>query len=170
VFVRLLAAVMCVLGCSCGYHISGKADLLPTTVKTIGIPAFNNLTNRYKLTDFVPQAIADEFITRTRYKVVDVNRADAVLTGAVISFTFNPTVFDPNTGRASVAEVHLAFQLTLTERSTGKVLYNRPRLDVNQSYQISSDPAQYFDESDAALQRASRQAASQVVTSILENF
>ena len=98
------------------------------------------------------------------------NRADAVLSGTVISVTFNPTVFDPANGRASVAEVHLALQLNLVERSTGKVLYSRPRIDAKESYQISPDPAQYFDESDAALERASRQLANQVVTSILENF
>lgn len=166
----LLAVLICLTGSSCGYHVSGKADLLPSTLKTIAVPAFNNLTNRYKLTDFVPQAISTEFITRTRYRVVAVNRADAVLSGTVISVTFNPTVFDPANGRASVAEVHLALQLNLVERSTGKVLYSRPRIDAKESYQISPDPAQYFDESDAALERASRQLANQVVTSILENF
>jgi hypothetical protein len=168
--VKYVAALVCLAGCSCGYRISGNADLLPTTVKTIAIPAFGNLTDRYKLTDIVPQAIAEEFITRTRYKVVDTDRADAVLNGSVLTFTFNPTIFDPSTGRASVAEVHLALQLKLVERGTGKVLYSRPRLDASQSYQISKDPAKYFDESDAALQRASRQLASQVVSSILQGF
>jgi hypothetical protein len=167
---RYLAALMCLLVCSCGYRISGKADLLPTTVKTIAVPAFANATDRYKLTDVVPQAIADEFITRTRYKVVDAKGADAVLTGTILSARFNPTVFDPATGRASVAETHLVLQLKLVERATGKVLYNRPRLEVTQPYQISPTAIQYFDESDAAYQRASRQLASQVVTAILENF
>jgi hypothetical protein len=168
--VKYLATLLCVLGSSCGYHLSGKADLVPTSVKTIAIPAFGNLTDRYKLTDALPQAIADEFITRTRYKVVDAKRADAVLSGSVLSFRFNPTVFDPVTARASVAEVHLVLQLKLVERATGKVLYNRPRLEVSQPYQISAVAAQYFDESDAAYQRASQQAAAQVVSSILENF
>jgi hypothetical protein len=88
----------------------------------------------------------------------------------VISFTNNPTIFDPATGRASVAEVRMALQLNLVDRATGKVLYNRARLDIKESYQISSDPAQYLDESDAALQRASRQLANQIVTSILQSF
>jgi RNase P/RNase MRP subunit p29 len=167
--VKYLIASLCLLT-SCGYHISGKADLLPPGMKTVGVSVFNNLTNRYKLSDVVPQAIADEFIARTRYRVVDVQRADAVLTGTVITFTFNPTVFDPGTGRASVAQVHVIFQLTLTDRATGKVLYNRPRFEVTENYQISLEAAGYFDETDAALQRASRQAASQVVSSILQNF
>ena len=55
---------------SCGYHVSGKADLLPKTVHTIAIPAFQNATIQYKLTDLMPGALAREFITRTRYRVI----------------------------------------------------------------------------------------------------
>jgi hypothetical protein len=170
-YASVVVFVMLPVGASsCGYHVAGKSDLLPPTVKTISVSAFNNLTNRYKLSDFVPQAISDELITRTKYRVVDKDRADAELSGTVISFTNNPTIFDPATGRASVAEVRMALQLNLVDRATGKVLYNRARLDIKESYQISSDPAQYLDESDAALQRASRQLANQIVTSILQSF
>jgi Lipopolysaccharide-assembly len=157
---------------SCGYHISGsgRTNLFPDTVKTISVPAFSNLTTRYKLTDFMPEAISREFITRTRYRVVDADHGDAILRGGILSFTFNPSIFDPATGRASVAEVHLTMQLTLTERATGRVLYSRPKFEVTERYQISSDPAQYFDESDPALRRACQQAAREVVSAILENF
>jgi hypothetical protein len=171
---KYLAALVCLIACSCGYRISGKTDLLPTTVKTIAIPAFGNLTDRYKLTDAIPQALAEEFVSRTRYKVVDKSRADVVLTGSVLNFSFNPTVFDPTTGRASVAEVHLTLQVKLVDSSTGKVLFQRPRLVASSSYQIccvvGASSAQYFDESDAALLRVSKELASQVVSSILENF
>jgi hypothetical protein len=171
---KYLAALVCLVACSCGYRISGKTDLLPTTVKTIAIPAFGNLTDRYKLTDVIPQALAEEFVSRTRYKVVETSRADAVLTGSVLNFTFNPTVFDPTTGRASVAEVHLTLQVKLVDSSNGKVLFQRSRLVASSSYQIccvvGTSSAQYFDESDAALQRVSKELASQVVSSILENF
>ena len=58
-------------------------DLIPKTVHTIAIPAFTNPTTRYKLTDQLPEAIAREFISRTRYRIVsDPNPADAVLKGA----------------------------------------------------------------------------------------
>ncbi len=172
---KYLVALVCFVACSCGYRISGKTDLLPTTVKTIAIPAFGNLTDRYKLTDAIPQALAEEFVNRTRYKVVvDKSRADAVLTGSVLNFSFNPTVFDPTTGRASVAEVHLTLQVKLVDSATGKVLFTRPRLVASSSYQIccvaGTSSAQYFDESDAALLRVSKELASQVVSSILENF
>ncbi len=165
----LLAALLALS--ACGYHVAGRADLLPKEIKTIAVPAFANITTRYKLTDRLPQAIAHEFISRTRYRVIpDQNASDAILRGAVISYQSFPTIFDPATGRASGVEMHVLLQVSLMERATGKVLFTRPSFDVRERYQISTDAAAYFEESDAALNRVSQQVARQVVTAILENF
>jgi len=168
---RAFAVSVVLLATSCGYHTAGHADLVPKTVHTIAIPAFTNQTTRYKLTDQLPEAIAREFISRTRYRIVaDQNAADAVLTGSVLTYTSFPTVFDPTTGRASSVEVHVTMRLSLVERATGKTLYARPSFEMRERYQISIDPAAFFEESDAALARASQQTAQQVVSSILEAF
>jgi RNase P/RNase MRP subunit p29 len=140
-------------------------------VKTIAVPAWTNVTTRYKLTDHIPEAMSREFLTKTHYKVVsDVNQADMVLRGAVLRYTAYATVVDRTTGRATVVDLHLYLQVSLTERATGKVLFNRPNFEIRGSYEISVDPAQYFDESDSALDRAAQQAAQQVVSSILNDF
>ena len=156
---------------SCGYRVAGRADLLPPSLKTISIPAFTNSTIRYQLTDVMPQALAREFIQHTRYKVVsDPGRADMVLSGTILNYTVNPTIFDRVAQRANVADLHVTLQVTLTERATGKILFQRPAFEVKQSYQISRDPSEFFEESDPAIRRASERVAQQVVTSILENF
>ena len=73
----LLPFAFVLLFLSCGYHVSGTADVLPKNVKTIAIPAFGNITTRYKLSDVLSAAVTREFISRTRYQVVtDVNSAD----------------------------------------------------------------------------------------------
>jgi len=168
---KAFAVCAVLLASACGYHTGGHADLVPKTVHTIAIPAFSNGTTRYKLTDQLPEAIAREFISRTRYRIVaDENAADAVLTGSVLTYTSFPTVVDPNTGRASTVEVHVTMRLNLVERATGKTLYTRPNFEMRERYQISIDPAAFFEESDAALARASQQTAQQVVSSILDNF
>ena len=168
---RLVVAALVAGLAGCGYHVSGHADLMPATIKTIAIPAFGNVTTRYKLTDWLPEAIAREFISRTRYRVVkDVNTADAILRGGVVNYFSYPTIFDPVTGRASGVQLHVIMQISLVDRATGKVLFNRPNFEVRERYQISVSPGVYFEESDAALKRVSEQVARQVVTAILENF
>jgi hypothetical protein len=61
-------------------------------------------------------------------------------------------------------------QVTLTERSTGKVLFTQPRLEFRERYEVSDDPQTYFDESGTAIERVARDAARTVVSAILENF
>jgi len=167
----MAVAGLLLLSSSCGYHTGGQGDLIPKTVHTIAIPAFSNVTTRYKLTDQLPEAITREFISRTRYRIVtDINEADAILEGAVLSYQSFPTILDPATGTASAVEVHVGLRLSLRERATGKILYSRPNYEIRERYEISIDPTAYFEESDSALARASQQTAQQVVSSILEAF
>lgn len=165
----LLAGVFTLTGC--GYHIAGHADALPPAVQTIAIPAFGNLTNRYRLSERIPGAVAREFISRTRYRVVgDPKDADAVLTGAVSNYMSFPNVTDPTTGRAFGIQISVIMQLTLTEQKTGKVLFTRPSLEFRQRYEIAADQSAYFEESDVALDRLSRDVARWLVSSVLEAF
>jgi hypothetical protein len=169
--VRFFTALLPLLLVSCGYRFSANEDVLPKTIRTVSVPAFTNLTTRYKLTDQLPEAISREFITRTRYRVVsDSTTADAVLRGTVINYSFYPTIFDPATFRAAFAELHVTLSVTLTERATGKVIFSRPNFDVRETYQISPDATQYFEESDPALKRAGQQVARSIVSAVLQNF
>ena len=168
---RATAFVLLLLTSACGYHTGGRGELIPAAVHTLAIPAFANNTTRYRLTDQLPEAITREFIARTRYRIVpDANTADAVLSGVVLSYHANPTVYDPTTGRASAIELFVTLRIDLTERATGKLLFSRPNYTVRERYQIAVDPTAFFEESDSALARASTEVARLVVTSILENF
>jgi hypothetical protein len=172
----------CALG-SCGYHVAGKADLVPKDVHTIAIPAFTNASVKYKLSDSLPEAISREFITRTRYKTVnDPTQADAVLSGSVVRYVAYPSLINQATGRTSGLQIIVVLNVTLTQRSTGKVIFSRPAYEAHERYELatpnpgasaSSQNAanyQYFDESGAGLQRLSKDVARDLVTSILENF
>jgi len=119
----------------------------------------------------LPAAITREFLTRTRYRIVpSIDDGDAVLTGAVISYTSYPTTYDPVSGRASAVQLSVLLDVTLRERTTGKVLFSRERMEFRGRYEISVDPSAYLDESDAALGRLSRDVARTVVSAVLERF
>lgn len=156
---------------SCGYHVGGKADLVPKGIQTIAIPSFRTLTTRYKLVDMLPQQIGREFIASTRFRVVNnPDEADAVLNGNIIATTAYPSVFDPTSGKATSLQIVVTLTISLVERSTGRVIYSRPNLVFRQNYEAAVDPHQYFDESGPALDRLSRELARDVVSSIVESF
>ena len=157
---------------SCGYHVAGQANLVPKTVHTVAVPPFANATVRYKLSDLLPQAIGRELISRTNYQIInDPTQADAVLRGTVINYLAYPTLIDQATGRTSGLQINVRLDVSLVERSTGKVIFARPILDVHERYELSvTNNIQYFDESGAAVERLSKDVARDVVSSILENF
>ena len=168
---RLSFALVLLVLSSCGYGITGKADLLPKTIKTIAIPAWGNVTDRYKVGDRLAGALTREFISRTRYNVVaDPSQAEAVLTGTVLQVLPQPTVTDPASGRAAGVQVLVIMRMRLTERATGRILYDRPQFEARQRYEISIDAAAYFEESPAAIDRLARDVARDAVSAILEGF
>lgn len=171
---NLAAAGIAMLACltvGCGYKVGGQPDLLPATLKTICIPAFGNATPRYKLTESLPGAIGREFLSRTRYRVVpEMGEADAILRGTVLNYMSYPTIFDQKTGRAAGIQLSVFLDLQLVERESGKVLYERRNMEIRGRYEVAVDQAQYFDESNTALQRVSQEVARQVVSSVLEAF
>jgi Lipopolysaccharide-assembly len=156
---------------ACGYHVSGHADALPPAIHTLYIPAFSNLTTKYKLADSLPEALAREFISRTRYRIVsNETDADAVLHGSVNTVNVYGSVVDPTTGRASTVQISVMMQVSLVQRSTGTVLYTRPNFEWHTQYEIAGDPRAYFDESGVALDRLSKDVARSIVSAILEKF
>jgi hypothetical protein len=169
--VKLVLTGLAVLVTSCGYHVAGHTDVLPKTLQTVCIPPFTNITTRYKLSDRMPEALAREFVARTRYHIIsDCSTADAELHGSITNYLYYPTVFDPTTGRAASADIRVYLNVTLTERATKKVLFSRMNMEARERYEISVDAAAYVDESDAALNRVAKTVAQQLVTAILSNF
>jgi hypothetical protein len=150
--------------------MAGTTSVLPAEIHTIAVTPWASLGVRYKLPNRLTEDISRELIARTRYKVVDdPAKADAVLTGAVANMFSNATVADPVSGRSTGAQVTVRIQVRLTDK-TGKVLFNRPNMEFRERYELSISPGQYFDESEAALTRLSRDVARSVVSAILENF
>jgi len=165
-----VAAAVAILLTGCGYHVAGSTNLLPAEIHTIAVTPWRNVSIQYKLADYLAESISREMITRTRYRIVaDPAKADAVLTGAVANMFSSATVSDPVTGRSTGAQVIVVVQVRLTDK-TGKVLFERPNVEFRERYEISVNPQQYFDESQAALQRLSGDVARTVVSAILENF
>ncbi|HNY40543.1 MAG TPA: LPS assembly lipoprotein LptE [Bryobacteraceae bacterium] len=168
---KAILALAVPLAGACGYRVGGKADLLPKTIHTIAIPAFSNITTRYKLSERLPAAIGREFLSRTRYQVVyDTAEADAILTGSVNNYHSATTIFDQASGRAAGIQVSVYLNIKLTNRANGDILYQRDNLEVRQRYEVSIEQQAYFDESEVALERLSREVARQVVSTVLEAF
>lgn len=165
------AFLLLLSGVGCGYHTAGHAARLPADLHTVAIPAFDNRTSTYRVEQVLTQAVVREFITRTRYRVVNVNggSADAVLRGTVVSTNIAPVTYDSQTGRASSAVVTIGMKISLVDRH-GKVLYENPSYSFREQYQISRELSSFFQEESPAIERLARDFARTLVSNVLEAY
>lgn len=156
---------------ACGYHVAGRADRLPPDVKTIAVPAFVNLSSRYKIEQTLARAVTRELMERTRFRVTaDPSQADAVLKGTVKDVQAGVVSFDATTGRANSLQVVVTASVALVDQHSKKVLFSNPNYTFHEEYEISSSNSQLFEEDAPALERLSRDLAKTLVTDILENY
>ena len=163
----MLAAIVAASGC--GYRVVGRANTLPPSARTIAIPAFTNETTQYRIEQILTQAVVREFIARTKYRVLpEAGGADLVLQGDVTNIGSGAVLFDPTTGRATTVLVTVNLRVALQD-AAGKVLY-RNNFVFREPYEIAIDIPSFFQEEGPALNRMSRDFASQLVSDVLENF
>lgn len=155
----------------CGYHTAGHVNPKFTNVKTIAIPAFVNQTQQYKIEQMLTSAVVREFVTRTRYRVVNQVEpdADATLQGYLTNIQIAPVTFDAKTGRASTVLVAIAVRVVLQDRS-GKVLFENPNYVFREQYQVSRELSSFFEEQGPAMDRLSRRFAESLVSNVLEGY
>jgi outer membrane lipopolysaccharide assembly protein LptE/RlpB len=163
---------LCTLGCGgCGYHVAGRAANLPSEWKTISIPAFKNDTTTYRIEQQFTEAVIREFITRTKYRIVeDQASANAVLRGEVLSIETDPVLFEATTGEVTTMLVTVHTKVQLVDNQTQKNVYKNDDMVFRDEYQMPSDVKIFFQEENPALQRMSHDFASHLVADVLENF
>ena len=166
---RAALAVLVLLSTGCGYHTAGKANLLPSDLRILAVPAFVNQTQTYKIEQLLTAAVIQEFSTRTTYRVVTQPDADAVLRGTVLTTSTTPLTYDSKTGRAASVLVIVSMSVSLKDKQ-GKVLYQNPSYVFREQYQVSQELSSFFEEDSPAFQRLSREFARTLVSNVLEAF
>jgi outer membrane lipopolysaccharide assembly protein LptE/RlpB len=167
--IALAAAILSLSGC--GYHVAGHANVLPTTIKTIAVPAFRNRTANYRIEERLTDAVVHEFLARTSYRIApQPESADAVLRGEVDTIANSAEIFDPVNGRATTILVTVTMKVRLEDRATGNVLYHNDNFVFREPYEISTDIPSFFEEESPALDRLSRDFAQRLVADVLEQF
>ena len=173
-FVRVVlyvAAVAAIASGGCGYHVAGRASRLPSDWSSIAIPAFKNDTTRYRIEQRLTEAVIHEFITRTKYHIVqNTEAADGVLHGEVLSVETNPVIFNSTTGEVETMIVTIHTRVLLVDNHTSQPVYKNDDMVFRDEYQISSDVQSFFDEQSPALGRMARDFASKLVSNVVENF
>ncbi len=172
--IAALAALATALGLAplagCGYHVAGAATHIPANVRTLAVPIFT--THAQAQTEMVlTRAVVRELNTRTRYRVLpgDSADADATLRGTILSETTSPLTYDSTSGETSSYLITFTVKVALTARD-GRVLYQNDTLTFREQYQSTQDLSGFIREDTPAVQRLAASFARAVVSDMLESF
>ena len=163
--------VLSLMSYGCGYHVAGRSNALPSTIRVIAIPTLENATTNYRIEQRLTSATVREFLARTPYRISsNPDAGDAVLRGRVVSLEAVPLLFDTKTGRATTMLVTVKCEVTLTQTETQKVLYHTDNFLFRNEYEISTDIKSFFEEQDPALDRLAKDFAARLVAAVTENY
>src|SRR4029450_13310112 len=158
------------------FFVSGFAECykpvtknqLPSRIKTVAVPAFQNNAMRYKIGSRFTEAVINELVHRGRGLRVQGDRegADAVIEGIIKSFSFAGVLLDDK-GRARIFEVTISAAVTVRDQTENRVLYDNQNFVFRGEYEFANDPRSFFNEEDPAVLRMSRSFAESIVSTLI---
>lgn len=118
-----LAALMAagLLLASCGYTTSPA--LLPSHLKLIAVPVFENATTEYTLEQEITTTVAQRFVRDNHLKVVDEKSANCVVRGKVTQYK-NAVFGFTNSSTAQEYRITIAVQVTFKDLVKNRELWN----------------------------------------------
>src|SRR5437867_10033342 len=110
---------------SCGYHIAGRR-LDAGRGATIAVPTFTNKTTGFRIEQRLSEAVRQELIHRTKFRVNSQESADVVMTGEVLGITLSPIIFNQQ-GRGSSYSLIVDMRIKVTDNRTKSIIFNNDR-------------------------------------------
>ena len=137
---QILAAALMMMASgavSCAYTTSSA--LLPSHLKTVAVPVFENATAEYTLEQEVTDAVIARFIADNHLKIVDERSANAVIKGRITSYKNSVFGF---TQAAQVQEyrVTLAASVTFKDQVKNRELWSEAELVKTANYYVVDTP------------------------------
>ena len=164
----VICAALLISGC--GYNLVGHGNVLDPSIKTINIPTFVNKTTRVEIEQRFTQAVADEFVSRGRMRLVtDPKQANAILRGSIDSFNIVGVGFDQ--GRATQYQVSITANIELLDhRNDDKVLWKNDQYRFVENYKVDLQTTDAFDQESRAIREIAVRFAESLVANLLEGF
>ena len=160
----LLCVLMILTTFHCGYKLAGTSSIIPAELKTIFIPDFGNKTTKFQASEFISNAIRDEFIQRTKLKLVNsITKADSKIEGKITGFKLSPVSYASD-GNANLYEVLIVINLSFINLKTGEIIYKVSKLQFTDSYNLESGDSVGFENE--ALRKIAKRFASQTLIAI----
>ncbi len=163
----LALAIAALAAASCAYTTS--TALLPSHLKTVAVPVFENGTTEYTLEQDVTEAVIARFVADNHLKVVDERSAHAVIKGRIT--TYRNAVFGfSQAAQAQEYRVTLGVSVTFKDQVKNREMWSAPDMVKTANYYVVDTPGDSARTELDGRKRAIAKLAEEIVARSVEGW
>jgi len=130
---------------------------------------FKNRTTRFELDVKLTQKVIDELVSRGKVEITgDVQSADAILIGEILSFAASPIAFTRE-GTADRYKITIAAKINLRDLVNRKTIFSNPYFVYQEEYEVP-EGADFETVETEAIDKVAEKFARSLVITVLEGF
>ena len=162
-----LFLLMIILSCRCPYGF--KVNSLPTHLKTVAIPTFQNDTFEYGIEEDFMQILIDEVNNDGNLKIKNnLEEVDSVLEGKITNYKKTKSSYDEN-GVVKEYKVSVGISWKFTDKVENKVYAQSNRSTGWETYLVP-DEGDSEDLENETKEKAMKKLAEDIITKIVQNW
>ena len=152
---------------ACGYRFAGSGSL-PSGITSISVKMFKNRTAETGVENIITNDLIYEFIRHGQAVLTGKDKADAVLTGVIVSIS-SKTISHKGEYTSNERRVELKVDLQLTDKSGG-VIWSAKDISDNEAYKVSSTKQITELNKRVAIKRLSKRLAENIYNRLTADF
>jgi outer membrane lipopolysaccharide assembly protein LptE/RlpB len=158
-FYALHFCLLFVLGC--GYGFEGKMSGLPDDIRSLYVSYAENSSTKMQLGGLVTEEVRRQFTTSKFLKLVDKDKADAVLSLNIRSVRETGATLT-NIDRTSSRQITITLDSYVKGKDSGALLWQGVGIICNETYVVESDQVVTALNEELALKNIARELAEKI--------
>jgi len=165
-FLSFAAVALVIAGAGCASY--RFKSTVPQELRTISVPVFENASGYPEIDAVVTEYVLREFQREGTFKIKNIDDSSLKLLGKLVKTDLTPLRYDRNYGsRASEYRYTLVAEITLVERSTGKLLMDGVQIKANTTFMTHGDMLTGMQD---AYPRIAKDLSRSIVDAVLANW
>ena len=161
-------AIYCLFFSGCGYRLVGTGNALPTHIKTIHIPVFENTSSQPEIHRQLTSFVLQSFISDGRLKIVNKDDADLVLDATLSYYNLRNVAFSSQDLVSDII-IELEIDLKVTDQVKNEIFIKK-KLKQQWDYKSTPDLADTETARLEALDQAYIDFGNRLVSLIIDQF
>lgn len=152
---------------NCGYKIGNAPLEAPDGIKSIAVPVFDNYTTEPELGTILAEALKKEILRRGLVRVESMERADAIVRGAITEVKLEPLSFS---GHGFTTAYRVRLKVSVKLEKEGEIIWKTDELEKDEQFLVEGQPLDDISTRRRALEKVASDLMEALHTMMFEGF